>query len=378
MTGSYNSPAAGGAWTLVTALSSTLKATQTEHEYVLLDGLSQPGTSLEPKGVRHVYAKLRRRKSYAERLQDSIDRYKLDIVWFTVDSAVPLRVPFIATVWDLEHRKQPYFPEVSVTGWTWGEREQTFRAVLPRASFIVTGTQVGKEEIVHYYGVNPNNVRVVPFPVARKELREISLDVPVVLEKYRIKGEFLLYPAQFWPHKNHIGLLRALDVLRRRDGLRMNLVLTGSDKGNQHYVHDKVREWELADQVFDLGFVSREELNALYEGALALIFPSFFGPDNIPPLEAFALGCPVLASRVAGAEEQLGSAALLFDPTVPTDIADKVFALRSDPALRKQLTKEGEKIAQWRSPERYIAQIDEILNGFALIRQCWGRDFRHT
>ena len=221
MTGSYNSPAAGGAWTLVTALSSTLKATQTEHEYVLLDGLSQPGTSLEPKGVRHVYAKLRRRKSYAERLQDSIDRYKLDIVWFTVDSAVPLRVPFIATVWDLEHRKQPYFPEVSVTGWTWGEREQTFRAVLPRASFIVTGTQVGKEEIVHYYGVNPNNVRVVPFPVARKELREISLDVPVVLEKYRIKGEFLLYPAQFWPHKNHIGLLRALDVLRRRDGLRM-------------------------------------------------------------------------------------------------------------------------------------------------------------
>ena len=130
--------------------------------------------------------------------------------------------------------------------------------------------------------------------------------------------------------------------------------------------------------MFDLGFVSREELNALYEGALALIFPSFFGPDNIPPLEAFALGCPVLASRVAGAEEQLGSAALLFDPTVPTDIADKVFALRSDPALRKQLTKEGEKIAQWRSPERYIAQIDEILNGFALIRQCWGRDFRHT
>jgi hypothetical protein len=70
------------------------------------------------------------------------------------------------TVWDLEHRKQPYFPEVSVTGWTWEEREQIYRAVLPRASFIITGTQVGRDEIVHYYGVNPNNVRVVPFPVA--------------------------------------------------------------------------------------------------------------------------------------------------------------------------------------------------------------------
>jgi glycosyltransferase involved in cell wall biosynthesis len=207
---------------------------------------------------------------------------------------------------------------------------------------------------------------------------ETSLDVRVQREKYRIKGDFLLDPAQFWPHKNHVNLLRALDVLRQRDGLKLNLVLTGSDKGNQHYVRDKVREWELSDQVFDLGFVAREELNALYRGALALIFPSFFGPDNIPPLEAFALGCPVLASRIAGAEEQLRSAAMLFDPTDPTDIADKVLAVRSDPALRNRLREEGLKIAQIRSPEGYIAQIDEIMNDFAAIRQCWGRDYRHT
>ena len=198
------------------------------------------------------------------------------------------------------------------------------------------------------------------------------------MEKYRIKPDFLLYPAQFWPHKNHVNLLKALDLLRKRDGITLDLVFTGSDKGNQHYVRDKVREWGLSEQVFDLGFVSREELNALYGSALALIFPSFFGPDNIPPLEAFALGCPVLASRVAGAEEQLGNAALLFDPTDPTDIAEKVLAVKSDPALRKQLTKEGGKIAQLRSPKRYIAQIDEILNGFASIRQCWGHDYRHT
>src|SRR5262249_55724792 len=161
-----------------------------------------------------------------------------------------------------------------------------------------------------------------------------------------IKGDFLLYPAQFWPHKNHVNLLKALDFLRKRNGLRLNLVLTGSDKGNQHYVRHKVREWELSDQVFDLGFVSREELNALYRGALALIFPSFFGPDNIPPLEAFALGCPVLASRIAGAEEQLRSAAMLFNPADPVDIADKVLAVRSDPALRKRLIEEGKQIAQ--------------------------------
>jgi hypothetical protein len=105
------SPTAGGEWTLITTLSSTLRNTQTEHEYVFLDELLQPGNSsgdrrqtsqtityrilrraysesirigqkIVPKGARRVLAKLRNRKSYAARLQDAIDHYKLDIVWF--------------------------------------------------------------------------------------------------------------------------------------------------------------------------------------------------------------------------------------------------------------------------------------------------------
>jgi hypothetical protein len=56
----------------------------------------------------------------------------------------PLSVPYIASVWDLEHRKQPYFPEVSTTGWTWSARENVYNALLPRASMVITGTQAGK------------------------------------------------------------------------------------------------------------------------------------------------------------------------------------------------------------------------------------------
>jgi glycosyltransferase involved in cell wall biosynthesis len=406
VTGPRDTPTAGGAWTLVTALSASLKNTRTKHEYIFLDHLLQPndalssqrqssrnilsrilrhtrhqsvriGQTVAPKVAQRLRAKLRHGKSYTDPLKDAVDRHKLDIVWFMGVPTSPLCMPFIATVLDLEHRKQPYFPEVSVTGWTWEERERTYRTALPRASFVITGTQVGKEEIVHYYCVNPNNVKVVPFPVPHEENGQTPLDFSLSLEKYGISGDFLLYPAQFWPHKNHTNLLKALAILRGRDGLRLNLVFTGSDKGNRQHVGDKVREWELSEQVFDLGFVSREELNALYGNALALIFPSFFGPDNIPPLEAFALGCPVLASRIAGAEEQLQGAALLFDPTDPTDIADKVLAVTSAPALRKELVEEGRKIAEVRSPERYVAQIDEILDGFAPIRQCWGHDYRH-
>src|SRR5256885_13294906 len=61
-----------------------------------------------------------------------------------------------------------------------------------------------------------------------------------------------------------------------------------------------------ADQVEIRDFAARDEVLALYRTAAALVFPTFFGPDNLPPLEAFAAGCPVLASRVEGADEQLG------------------------------------------------------------------------
>jgi glycosyltransferase involved in cell wall biosynthesis len=65
----------------------------------------------------------------------------------------------------------------------------------------------------------------------------------------------------------------------------------------------------------------------------AKIFLSYFGPDNFPPLEAFVLGCPVIAADVPGAREQIGEAALLFDPSNPSDIAAKIESLWRMPAF---------------------------------------------
>jgi glycosyltransferase involved in cell wall biosynthesis len=382
---------AGGAWTLLTALLSAAKNAPTRHEFVFLDDFLAPAQAGREGGrflwgrpyricrrVFRRFGKVQSRNSDIEHLEAAVGQQGLDLVWCLRQQLVPLSVPFMVPVWDLEHRKQPYFPELSVTGWTWAEREQAFSTVLRRASIIITGTPTGKDEVVHYYGINPANVKVVPFPAPGDALKRTSVDFGALREKYKITGDFLFYPAQFWPSKNHINLLMALDVLRKSNNLRLNLVLTGSDKGNRHFVLDKVRELELTDQVFDLGFVSRDELNAFYKNAVALVYPNFCGPDNLPPLEAFALGCPVVAARVSGTEDQLGSSALLFDPTDPEDIADKLLAITADPALRKRLIEEGARISAARTPERYLAQIEEILNDFEAIRRCWGRDYRHT
>jgi len=241
----------------------------------------------------------------------------------------------------------------------------------------LTGTNAGKGEIVHYYGVNPENVIVVPFPAPAFPSEDDRHGILDIREKYEIRGDFLIYPAQFWPHKNHVNILIALALLKHR-GTVIEMVFTGSDKGNAGHVFRKINELGLHDQVHVLGFVPREDLRVLYSKALALTFASFFGPDNIPPLEAFALGCPVIASRVSGAEEQLGDAALLFDPADPEDLVSAILTISQDQQLRARMVQKGAEIAKTRTPQAYVEQVCKILDKFAPIRRCWGHEYKHT
>jgi glycosyltransferase involved in cell wall biosynthesis len=302
----------------------------------------------------------------------------IDVMWFLSQTNAPVSVPYLTTVWDLQHRRQPFFPEVSTTGWTWDARERAFRSNLPRASRIITGTQAGKDEIIAFYGVCPQNVIVVPMPIAEADLSGDSDSRIDVRAKYGLDSQFLFYPAQFWPHKNHVNLLLALDLLKRNAGVKLDLVLTGGDKGNLNHVCETIAALRLTSQVKNLGFVPNADLHWLYREANSLVFPSFFGPDNIPPLEAFALDCPVMAARVPGSEEQLGNAALLFDPADPADIARAISTVHGDRRLRAELTKRGREVASARSPRAYVERICCVLDDFMAIRRCWGRHYQHN
>ena len=130
-----------------------------------------------------------------------------------------------------------------------------------------------------------------------------------------------------------------------------------------------VLEHGLGDQVLFPGFVTREDLTALYRQALALLYPSFFGPENLPPLEAMALGCPVVAS--AFHDLQLGDAAILADPTQPEAWADAIWSLHQDPARRHALIARGHQRARSYTPDHYVADLLKIIDEFAAYRRCW-------
>jgi glycosyltransferase involved in cell wall biosynthesis len=310
-------------------------------------------------------------KDKSSHLQQAVNDYRIEIVWFLTPSYQKINVPFLYTVWDLQHRVQPFFPEVSVTGWDWDHREKHYSEILPRSMKVLTGTNVGKEEIIHFYRVYRDNVEVVPFPTPMFYCLEKKCNVEDLDLKYHFNRDYLIYPAQFWPHKNHIGILHALELLINYYSIKMDLVLVGSDKGNEAYVREKAFELGVNDYVHFLGFVPENDLIYLYQRAFALIFPTFFGPDNLPPLEAFALGCPVIASNVPGSKEQLKDAALFFEPRSKEDMAIKIKTLFDDPHLRQNLISKGIERAKERSPYDYIKDIIHIIDDFEAIKRCW-------
>src|SRR5438046_4508110 len=102
-------------------------------------------------------------------------------------------------------------------------------------------------------------------------------------------------------------------------------------------------------------------MGPLYSQAACLVMPSFFGPTNIPVLEAWAFGCPVLTSDIRGVREQVGDAALLADPTSVESIADGLHRLWTDRELGRTLSDLGRRRLATYTPEDYVRRLIEIV-----------------
>lgn len=297
---------------------------------------------------------------------------KIDLIWYLSPNAEITDAPYFITLWDLEHRTQPWFPEVLYEGWSWEMREEHYRKVLPRAARIIVGTEVGKSQAIGFYGIDSQNIVVNPFPVPKMNLSQGYLDdLNSMTADSKIVDPYFIYPAQFWPHKNHINLLLALKSIRDRGMRCPKLVFTGGDKGNLKFVKKITAKLELDNLVIFRGFVNRLELYQLIHHAIGMIFVTYFGPDNIPPLEAFSSGCPVIASVVGGSKDQLGDAVIAVNPSEPKEIADAMLQLMDSPALRLSLIERGFQIAETRTIETYLSVIIHEIDSFEKIMRNW-------
>jgi glycosyltransferase involved in cell wall biosynthesis len=275
-------------------------------------------------------------------------------------------IPYVMAVHDLQHRLQPEFPEVSANG-EWEAREALFSRAIASATTIVVDSNIGREDVLACYGglISADRIRVLPYTLPPYLRQPGPSEVEKALRALQISGQYLLFPAQFWPHKNHRRVAEALALLHQQ-GLTVQVVMTGS-AGDQlrsqtrAAVRQILSRAGLDGQVRIVGYVDDDSMAALYAGAAGVILPTFFGPTNIPVIEAWAMHVPVLTSDIRGIREQCGEAALLVDPRSTAAIADGIRRLLNDEPLRARLVAAGQAMLALNDADDFRHTLGSIL-----------------
>lgn len=284
-----------------------------------------------------------------------------DLVHFVIQTGFITAVPSIFSPFDLQHIHLPenFTPRERLA------RRHLYRTYAHQAQVVAASTEWGKRDMSTHLELPPDKIQVLPVGnILPYYPRTTEADREALRARLKLPARFLYFPAQTYPSKNHLGLIRALAQLRA-EGLIVPVVCSG--RLNEHYpaIRQAVERSGLDGQMLFTEFVTPMEVVGLYQLSAGLIFPTLFEGWGQPVIEAFWAGTPVACSSVTSLPEVAGDAALLFDPSTTTAIADAIRQLWTDQDLRQRLIARGKARADlftWeRTARLYRALYRKIL-----------------
>jgi glycosyltransferase involved in cell wall biosynthesis len=294
----------------------------------------------------------------------------IDLLWFVSPTAISLdftNISFVTTVWDLAHRDTPEFPEVR-NDWQFEKREQLYQNVLNKSVAVICESELGKKNIIKRYLTDEKRVEVINFLTRYDNyLSQNHIDIK---KKYKLNGDYIYYPASFTAHKNHIYILEALSILKNEQKLILNAIFSGSDHGSLSYVKSKIKEYELEGQIHIIGFEKDEVIPHLYKQSLALVMPTYFGPTNLPPLEALSYGVPVCYSDLREIDQAIYSSVFKIDLNNPISLVNQLNTIREDNKIVLEKVNSG-KLFLKNNGSNIIEKIESIVNKFQNIKNNW-------
>jgi glycosyltransferase involved in cell wall biosynthesis len=225
--------------------------------------------------------------------------------------------------------------------------------------------------------LDPAKIKTIHLHISQHSLRNAPRDESILTRLHLTAGKYLIYPANFWRHKNHEMLLTAFGMARH-SGLAddIRLVCTGAPGERQEWLQRSARELGLGDHALFPGYLANAELLALVTNSAGVVFPSLYEGFGLPVIEAMATGVPVACSNVTSLPEVAGDAAILFDPRIPDQIAQAMISLAQDKELTARLIRLGDARAALFSNSKLMAeQYWELFeNAAALVSADGQRD----
>ena len=239
--------------------------------------------------------------------------------------------------------------------------QSAIRRSLIGADRVVAGSSASAHDALRLLDLDPTRLRVIPHGLAPHIAGALDKPLPARLTK----RPYLLAVSTLYGHKNYPRLLEAFASLRQRNAIPHELHIAGADADlTAADLRRMAGKLGVGDAVKLLGPVPHDRICPLYRQADALVYVSLAETFGHPPLEAMALGCPVIASNTTSLPDITGGAAELVDPTDVQAIASVIQRVVTQPRRRADLVVRGRQRARdftWaRTAERLLAVLEEV------------------
>jgi glycosyltransferase involved in cell wall biosynthesis len=257
---------------------------------------------------------------------------------FTAPTYFELNTPTVCVIYDLQYKTYPdFFAPEDVA-----HRGRTFTEAARRSTLLAAISDYSRDVAIAEGKLDPGRIKTIHLHISRHSLRNAARDETILGRLQLEAGKYLIYPANFWKHKNHEMLLTAFGIARR-SGLAddIRLVCTGAPGSRQRWLKQAAHSLGLEKHVLFPGYLANAELLALVTNSAGVIFPSLYEGFGLPVIEAMATGVPVACSNVTSLPEVAGDAAILFDPRIPEQIARAMISLAHDKELTARLVQAG-------------------------------------
>ncbi len=276
-------------------------------------------------------------------------------------TVLPTDIPTVLTIHDLTWKLYPEFYSKKMQLWHKAVRPE---ALIAQSRHIITPSTSTAQDLERCLDVKPDRVSIIPHGVSPLMTHAMRAQDHGVRSRLKLPKCFALYVGTIEPRKNLLTLIEGVKEYRELAHDDLHLVIAGGWGWKSHNLRRRLWKRDAQGWVHELGYVSNEDLPALYRSAEIFVWPSIYEGFGLPPLEALACGVPVIASHTSSLPEVLGDAAMYVDPYNSRDICEALRGILGSSMLEQQLVSKGLERAKrftWQKTARETMDV---------FRQC--------